>query len=90
MVYNRIKCEAVAVKTDSGICPEVAKTEHGEVFMIGARTPDSKGICCQALSARGPMKLALSLTGKMDWETKEYFDVVCPHGFVTFRLSRIE
>ena len=59
------------------------------MFIIGARTPASKGIRCQALSAISSMKLAMSLTEKMDWETKEYFDVVCPHGFVTYRLSRI-
>jgi uncharacterized repeat protein (TIGR04076 family) len=90
MIYNRIKCEAIAVNTESGICPGVAKTERGEVFIIGARTPDSKGICCQALSAISPMKLAMSLTEKMDWETKEYSDIVCPHGVVTYRLSRME
>jgi uncharacterized repeat protein (TIGR04076 family) len=90
MTYNRIQCETISVNTDSGICPGVAKTERGEVFIMGARTPDSIGICCQAFSAIGPMKLALSLTEKMGWETKEYFDVVCPHGFVTFRLSRIK
>jgi len=89
MVYNNVRCEAIAVNTDSGVCPGVAKTEQGEMFIIGPRTPGSKGICCQALSAISPMKLAMSLTKKMDWETNEYFDVVCPHGFVTFRLSRI-
>jgi hypothetical protein len=40
------------------------------------------------MSAISPMKLAMSLTEKMSWENKEYFDVVCPHGFVTFRLTR--
>src|SRR4030042_2056918 len=80
MTYNRIKCEAIKVNTESQICPGVAKTEQGEVFMLGTRTPDSKGICCQALSAISPMKLARSLTDRMDWETKEYFDIVCPHG----------
>jgi uncharacterized repeat protein (TIGR04076 family) len=89
MPYNVIKCEAVKVSTNSGICPGVAKTEQGEVFIIGSRTPDSKGICCQAFSAISPMKLAMSLTDKMEWEAKEYFDVLCPNGFVTFRLSRI-
>jgi uncharacterized repeat protein (TIGR04076 family) len=88
MVYNTIRCEAITVKTESGICPGVAKTEQGEGFIIGGRTPDSKGICCQAFSAISPMKLAMSLTKKMDWETGDFFDVVCPHGFVTFRLSR--
>jgi len=88
MTYNTIKCEAIRVNTASGICTGIAKTERNEVFIIGARTPDSKGICCQALSAISPMKLAMSLTDKMDWETKEYFDIICPHGIVTYRLSR--
>jgi len=88
MTYNKIKCEAIKVNTESGTCPGVAKTEQGEVFMIGARTPDSKGICVQAFSAISPMKLAMSLTDRMDWETRDYFDVVCPHGIVTYRLSR--
>ena len=90
MKYNDIRCEAVDVQTDSGICPRVANTEKGEVSLIGARTPKSRGICCQAFGAINSMKLAMSLTDKMDWETKDYFDVVCPHGFVTFRLSRLK
>jgi uncharacterized repeat protein (TIGR04076 family) len=90
MIYNEIRCEAINVNTNSSICPGVAKTEKGEVFLIGARTPGSKGICSQAFSAISPMKLAMSLTEKMDWETKDYFDIVCPHGFVTYRLSRIK
>ena len=90
MIYNQIKCEAVDVKTESRICPGLAKTEQGEVFILGARTPDSKGICCQALSAIASMKLAMALTEKMDWETKDYFDITCPHGMVTYRLSRIK
>jgi hypothetical protein len=35
------------------------------------------------------MKLAMALTEKMEWETKEYFDMTCPHGVVIYRLSRI-
>ena len=34
MVYNTVKCEAVKVDTDSGICPGVAKTELGETLII--------------------------------------------------------
>jgi uncharacterized repeat protein (TIGR04076 family) len=86
---NRIRCEAITVNADSGICPGIAKTKQGEVFTIGGRTPEPNGICCQAFSAIEPMKLAMMLTDKMDWETKGYFDIVCPHGFVTYRLSRI-
>lgn len=89
MIYNEIKCEAIAVNTESGICPGHASMMRGEVFIIGARTPDSKGICCQAFSSISSMKLAMSLTDKMSWETKECFDMVCPHGFVTYRLSRL-
>ena len=90
MTLNEIKCEAIAVNTDSGICPGIAETKRGEVFTIGGRTPEPNGICCQAFSAISSMKLAMSLTDKMDWETKDYFDIVCPHGFVTYRLSRIK
>lgn len=88
MTYNRIRCEAVDVKTESGICPGLAQTVRGEVFMLGARTPEGKGICCQALASIISMKLALALTEKMAWETKDYFDVTCPHGVVAYRLSR--
>jgi uncharacterized repeat protein (TIGR04076 family) len=88
MLYNRIRCEVVAVNTESGVCPGVAQTKQGEISIIGARTPGSPGICAQAMSAISPMKLAMSLTEKMSWENSEYFDVVCPHGFVTFRLTR--
>ena len=90
MLYNKIRCEAFEVRTESGICPGIAKTKRGEVFVLGARTPDSKGICCQALSAISPIKLSMALTNKMDWETKDHFDVMCPHGAVTYRLSRIK
>jgi hypothetical protein len=89
MILNQIRCEAVKVNTDNGICPGIAKTEQGEVFGIGARTPALKGICCQAFSTIAPMKLALMYTDKMSWEKNDYFDITCPHGFVTYRLSRI-
>ncbi len=90
MAINAIKCEAIDVRTDSGICPGMAKTQKGEVYILGARTPESKGICSSALTAIHPWSLAMMLTDKMDWEMKDYFDVGCPHGMVTFRLSRIK
>ena len=89
MILNTIKCHVVNVETDSGICPGMAKTQKDEVFLIGARTPAAEGICCQAFSAMAPMKLAMMYTDKMEWEKNDYFDIVCPHGFVTYRLSRI-
>jgi uncharacterized repeat protein (TIGR04076 family) len=89
MILNQITCEVVNVNTDSGICPGLAKTEKGETYIIDARTPSERGICCQAFTAMSSMKLAMMYTEKMEWEKKEYFDIVCPHGFVTFRLSRM-
>jgi uncharacterized repeat protein (TIGR04076 family) len=90
MTLNKIKCEAITVNTETGICPGMAKTERGEVFIIGARTPEGKGICCQAFSSIAPMKLVYMYTDKMDWEKNEYFDITCPHGVVTYRLSRMK
>jgi hypothetical protein len=48
------------------------------------------GICGRAFSAIQPMAFAMMLTDKMDWEEEKnsHFEVVCPHGFVTFRISR--
>jgi uncharacterized repeat protein (TIGR04076 family) len=88
MINHQIKCEVVKVNTDSGICPGMAKTQQGEVFKIDARTPAVKGICCQAFSAIASMKLAMMYTDKMSWEKNDYFDITCPHGFVTYRLTR--
>jgi uncharacterized repeat protein (TIGR04076 family) len=88
MTLDDIRCEAVSVKTETGVCPGLAKTEQGEVFVIGPRTPESTGICCQAFSAMAPMKLAMAYTERMEWEKNDYFDITCPHGVVTYRLSR--
>jgi hypothetical protein len=89
MILNDIKCEVVKVNTDSGICPGMAKTKLGEVYVIGGRTPASPGICCQAFTSLAPMKLGMMYTDKMSWEKNDYFDITCPHGQVTYRLSRV-
>ena len=88
MTLTPIKCEAVSVQTESGVCPGVAQTQQGEVFVIGARTPESKGICSQAFAALGPMRLVMATTERLEWEKNDYFDITCPHGVVTYRLSR--
>ena len=80
----------IKVKSETGICPGVAKTETGEEYLIGARTPELRGICSQAFGAINSMKLVLSLTDQLDSEKKDYYDIVCPHGFVTFRMSRVK
>lgn len=90
MTRHPIKCEAIDVRTDTGICPGMSKTQKGEYCILGVRTPEPKGICGQAFTAIHPMAFAMMLTDKMDWEKNDYFDVVCPHGFATFRISRIK
>jgi uncharacterized repeat protein (TIGR04076 family) len=89
VINYQIKCAAVEVRTDSDICPGMAKTRQGETFTFGARTPTGAGICSSAFGAIHPMALAMRLTDKMDWENRDSFDVTCPHGAVTFRISRI-
>lgn len=89
MTSHQIQVEAVEVRTDSGTCPGMARTQQGETFILGARTPEGPGICANALSAIYPMTFALRLTDRMDWEQRDHFDMVCPHGRVTYRMSRI-
>lgn len=88
MVHHSIKCEAIKVNTESGVCPGIAKTHKGETHIFGARTPESKGICTSAFSAAFPMAHSMLFTDKMDWEKNDFFDITCPHGVVTFRMSR--
>ena len=88
MILNTVKVEVVKVNSESGICPGIAKTRLGEVFYVGARTPADTGICCQAFSSLASMKLTMMYTDKMEWEKNDYFDITCPHGNVTYRLSR--
>jgi len=88
MRLNTIRCEAVNVDTDTKTCPGIAQTREGEVHEIGARTPAVTGMCCQAFVALSSMRHVMMLTEKLEWERQPYFDVTCPHGAVTFRLSR--
>ena len=85
----KIKCEVIDVRTESGICPGEAETQNGEQYVLGARTPELNSICTSALAAIHPMSLAMRMTDKMYWEKQNHFDLVCPHGSVTFRISRI-
>lgn len=88
MTPNQIQCEALNVRTDTKTCPGMAKTVQGEMYFLDARTPGPKGICCQAFAAMNSMRMALAVTGQNDLDNLEYLDVTCPHGAVTFRLSR--
>lgn len=85
-----IKIEAIQVNTDNKICPGMAKTKQGETFTLTARTPASGGICRSALGAIDSMAFSMMMTDKMEWEKKDYFEMICPHGAVRYRLSRIK
>ena len=89
MTNYQIRCEALEVRTESGVCPGMAKTRQGEVYVFQARTPTSEGMCTNSFNTVYPMSLAMRLTEKMDWEKNDYFDITCPHGYVTYRLSRV-
>ena len=84
-----MKCEVIDVRTDSKTCPGEAQTMIGEKYVLSARTPETNSVCTNALTAIHPMNLAMRLTDKMYWEKEDHFDIVCPHGAVTFRISRI-
>ena len=88
MIDHTIRCEVVEVRTASGVCPGLAKARQGETYTFGARTPATLGICVNAFNALQPMALAMRLTDKMSWEKRDFLDVTCPHGFVTYRISR--
>lgn len=89
MIPHRIQCEAVKVNTESGICPGMAETEQGEVYLFDGRTPAPRGICCQAFAAMGAFRAALMVTDKLASEVQGHLDITCPHGAVTFRLTRM-
>jgi len=90
MADYTIKCKAVKISTESGICPGSAKCRMGETYILTARTPEPAGMCGRAFAAIHPMAFAMRWSEVMDWEKLDYVDVTCPDGFVTYRLSRIK
>ena len=90
MAHFTIKCDAVNINAESGICPGSAQCRTGESYILTARTPQGAGMCGRAFAAIHPMAFAMRWSEKMDWEKDEYVDVTCPDGFVTYRLSRMK
>ncbi len=84
---KNMKIEAYKVHTEDKVCKGIAKTKEKEIYHYCGRTPE-KPMCIMALNACLPMSHALSLTDQMKWEKKDYFEVTCPHGAVTFRITR--
>jgi len=90
MPNYKIKCVAVDVRTESGICPGSAKSQRGETYTLTARTPEPTGMCGRAFAALHATAFALRWTENMAWEKADHVDVACPDGSVTFRLTRIK
>ena len=88
MKVHSIKLEAIEVRTDSGICVGLAKTQKGDEYIMDGRTPESTGMCSNAFCALSNAAFIMMVTEKMPGEKDGCLDRVCPHGAVTFRLSR--
>ena len=90
MANYKIQCVAIEVKTESEICPGSANCKKNETCILTARTPEPKGMCGRAFAAIHPMAFAMRWTEMMIWEKNDYIDIVCPDGFVTYRLTRMK
>ena len=88
MKIHSIKCEAAEVRTESGICPGLARTKKGESCIIDGRTPEKGGMCSNAFCSISNAAFIMMATDVMPGEKNGSKDIVCPHGNVTFRISR--
>ena len=88
MKVHSIKCEAAEVRTESGVCPGLARTVKGESCIIDGRTPEGNGMCSNAFCALSNAAFIMMVTEVMPGEKDGCKDIICPHGNVTFRLSR--
>ena len=88
-MFQSLRCEVLQVRTETGVCPGVAKTKNAERYTLNGRTPAPVGICIQALAAMNANRLVMAVTPE-ESDAKSSLDIVCPHGFVTFRLSRLQ
>jgi len=90
MANYKIKCEAIDVRSESEICPGSAKCRKGETYIVTSRTPEPGGMCGRAFASIHPMAFAMRWSEKMEWEKTDDVNVICPDGFVTYRLSRVK
>ena len=85
----RITCEAIEVDNEIGVCLGSAKCKVGEKYIIGSRTPEPIGMCGRAFQAILTISFAMRFTDNLVFEKEGgYYDVICPDGHVTYRLSR--
>lgn len=85
-----IKCEAIRVLSDAGICSGSAKCRTGETYVLGLRTPEPNGMCARAFHSVHPTAFAMRCTDRISLEKADgSVEVTCPGGSVVYRLSRI-
>ena len=85
----KIKFEAIEVRSDSGVCEGLAETAKGETFIMDGRTPNGNGMCSNAFCALSNAAFIMMAAENKLTGDKGYIERVCPHGAVTFRISRI-
>jgi uncharacterized repeat protein (TIGR04076 family) len=88
MKVNQVKCVAADVRTESGVCVGIAKIKQGEEFIIDGRTPPTPGMCSNAFCALSNSAFIMMATDSSPGEKDGSIDRVCPHGVVTFSLTR--
>lgn len=85
-----IRCEAIRVLSDTGICSGSAKCRAGETYVLGLRTPEPNGMCARAFHSVHPTAFAMRCTDRISLEQADgSVEVTCPGGSVVYRLSRI-
>ncbi|MDC7218962.1 MAG: hypothetical protein PQJ59_03415 [Spirochaetales bacterium] len=90
MKIPTLECEVVDVRTESGVCIGMARTKLGEKYLIDTRTPEGAGMCSNAFCSLANGAFIMMATDEMKGEKEGAIERVCPHGVVTFRLSRTE
>jgi uncharacterized repeat protein (TIGR04076 family) len=90
MANYAVKCEAIEVRGENGVCIGPARCKKGEVYTLGARTPTPAGMCGMSFAAINPIVFAMRRNERMEFEKNDYVDLTCPDGCVTYRLSRIK
>lgn len=90
MAECKIRCEAIKIRDGMSCCPGSAKTKMGEVFTLGVKTPEPRGMCARAFAAIYPAAMALMFSEDTSREGNDFFDITCPDSYVTFRLTRLK
>ncbi len=84
-----IRCEAVEVNTENGVCIGMAQVKEGESYLFSSRTPEAT-MCSNAFCALSNPAFIMLSGGKIRDEKDGMIERVCPHGVVKFRMKKEE